>query len=297
MNTLTNLIDDFLLTIEASGDVESEKTVQFNRRRIALFASFIGEWKIDPFTPGAFRQYAVYLKTRKRLDGRPGGLSVYYRRGCLQAVKRFGHWLFTEGHTDRDLGELITLPRPPQNAPLKAITPTDIERMIGCCGLLRDQAMLVVLRDTGCRAEELIGMRWGHVNLAHERILVTGKRQKTRWVFLTPEAVILLTAYRDAVPHKAADPVWWACPGHTDMRPLTYFGFYSLMCRIAHRAHVEGKWNPHAWRHAFCERMNNAGVPTLNLQEFMGHTDPRTTKLYTRPNPDNLKAIYDEFGA
>jgi hypothetical protein len=138
MNTLNQLIDDFLLTIQASGDVESVKTVQFNRRRIALFALFINEWKIDPLTPGAFRQYAVYLKTRKRLDGRPGGLSVYYRRGCLQTVKRFGHWLHQEGYADRDLGELITLPRLPKDAPLKAITAADIERMIGCCGLLRD---------------------------------------------------------------------------------------------------------------------------------------------------------------
>lgn len=294
MNTLTALIDDFLLTVAASGDVESDKTVAFNRRRIALFASFIRERQVDPLTPDAFRQYAVYLKTRKRLDGRPGSLSVTYRRGCLQVAKRFGHWLFTEGHTDRDMGASISLPRPPQNAPLKAISLADIERMIGCCEQLRDQAMLVVLRDTGCRAEELIGMRWGHANLAKERIIVTGKRQKTRWVFLTADAVILLTAYQDTVPHKATDPVWWACRGH-DIHPLTYYGFYSQLHRIAERANIAGKWNPHAWRHAFCDRMNNAGVPTINLQEFMGHSDPRTTKLYTRANPDSLKAVYDEF--
>jgi len=79
MTNLKQLVDDFMLTIEACGDVESEKTVKFNRRRMRFFVEFIKSENItDPLTARTLRQYAVYLKNRPRNDGRPGKLSAHY---------------------------------------------------------------------------------------------------------------------------------------------------------------------------------------------------------------------------
>ena len=295
MMTLNELIDEFLLTLEASGDIESPDTVGWNQRRLTLYADFVQEQHTDdPLTKRAFLQYAAHLKTRPRLDGRPGKLSVYYRRGCLQAIRRFGHWLFTEGYTDRDLGNAISLPRLPKNEPPKSIVPDDMARMIAACTTLRDRALLITLRDTGCRACEIIGMRWNEVDLKRRRVLVTGKRQKRRWVFLSQEATDLLSGYRPTVPNEPDQPVWWGNIGQKNTRPLLYRGFHTLLGRIARHAGVQGRWNPHAWRHAFGKRMNKAGVSTLNLQAMMGHESPETTLIYAGIDPDDLQEIYDE---
>jgi len=292
---MKQLIDDFMLTVEASGDVESDDTVQWYKRRMRLFTSFVREKEIaDPLTKNAFRRYAIHLKRRDRLDGRPGKLSVYYRRGCLKAVKRFGTWLHDEGLVEHDLGKTISLPRIPK-APPRAVTPDDLEKMIAACNTLRDRALLCTMRDTGCRAGEMIDMTWQDVHLQARRIFVTGKRQKSRWVFVSRETSGILAGYKKTVPHDPDDPVWWGYIGRKDSKPLRYRGLHSLLKRIAERANVTGRWNPHAWRHAFGKRMNKAGVPTLALQGMMGHESPETTAIYAGLEPDELQDVYDAF--
>lgn len=292
---LENLIEEFLLVVEASGDVESKDTVLWNQRRLTLFTDFINEHHItDPLTKRAFLTYAVHLKTRARNDGRPGKLSVYYRRGCLQALRRFGYWLHQEGHTTNNLGDTITLPKLPRHDPPKAITPNDIATMIATCTTTRDKALLTVLRDTGCRACEIVGMRWGNLDLERKRILVTGKNDKRRFAFFTQDAADLVETYKASVPHGKLDPVWWGNIGHKNQRPLFYRGFHSLLARLARKAGVISRWNPHAWRHAFGKRMNRAGVSTLNLQAMMGHESPETTLIYSGLDPDDLQQVYEE---
>lgn len=292
---LKELIDDFVLTVSASGDVESPDTVSWNQRRLTLFSAFCYEQHITaPLTKQAMRKYAADLKTRPRLDGRPGKLSVHYRLGCLKVLKRFGHWCYTEGHTDIDLGDAVSLPRLPKHEPPKAITPGDMDKMLRACQTTRDMALLTMLKDTGCRACEIVGMRWENLDMQRRRAFVTGKRDKSRWVFLSQRAADLIAAYKPTVPNAPADPVWWGNIGKKSQRPLRYRGFHSLLARIAKSAGVKGRWNPHAWRHAFGKRMNKAGVSTLNLQAMMGHESPETTLIYAGLDPDDLQQVYDD---
>jgi integrase/recombinase XerD len=291
MNTLQQTIDEFLLTVEASGRVESKKTVRWYKKRLRLYNDFA---QADPLTPHTLRLYIVHLKERPKLDGRAGSLSASYRLGCLKALRRFVHWLYTEGHTNTDLSAAIELPRKPKGEPLKAVRPQDAQQMIDACRTPRDKALLCVLHDTGSRADEMIGMRWKDIDMIRERIVVTGKFQKRRFVFFTAESASALRAYRDQVPHARDDPVWWSHVGRGDMQPLSYEGLYMVLRRIAEKERITGPWNPHAWRHAFCERMNYAGVSTLNLQALMGHESPETTLIYCRADPDKLKRIYDQ---
>lgn len=296
MTALNELIDEFLLTIEASGEVESPKTVWYNCKRMEFFIEFIRDEQIaDPLTPHAFRLYAAHTKTRPRHDGRPGSLSVYYRHGCLQTLKRFGHWLFAEGHTERDLGNAVSLPRLPKYHPNKAISPDDLQTFLDGCTCNRDRALLRVLHDTGCRACEILGMHWKDVDLDKRRIWVTGKRHKSRWVFLTDQAAAALRTYRDQVPHRTGDPAWWGNVGRANQEPLKYRGLYGILRRLARTLGIAGQWNPHAWRHAFGKRMNKKGMSTLNLQVLMGHESPETTLIYAEPDPDDLREIFDTY--
>jgi len=298
LEELNKLVDEYLLMVQSLGDVESEETVAWQRRKMDLFLEFIKKRQIaEPLATTAFRQYAVYLKTRPRQDRKGGPLSPYYRRGCLQALKRFGNWLYLEGHADRNLGDAVSLTRLPTSRLPKAITPSDMDAMIASCHgfddvSIRDQALLVTLRDTGCRASEMVGLCWCDVDLVQGRLFVTGKRGKQRWVFISVDAIILLTAYKDIVPDGDDDPVWWGHLGRKDLLPLSYRGLYQLLKRVAARAGVKGQWNPHSWRHAFGRDMSKAGVPTVVLSQMMGHSRASVTEIYTTMNVDDLDKIY-----
>ena len=59
---------------------------------------------------------------------------------------------------------------------------------------------------------------------------------------------------------------------------------FRLVRRLAQRAGIEA-WadlSPHSLRHAFATTARGEGVPLEDVQDAMGHADPRTTRRYDR---------------
>ena len=65
---------------------------------------------------------------------------------------------------------------------------------------------------------------------------------------------------------------------------LTRTAAYRLLQRLAHKADIAaaGEISPHSTRHAFATLALDAGVPLRDVQDAMGHSDPRTTRRYDR---------------
>lgn len=64
--------------------------------------------------------------------------------------------------------------------------------------------------------------------------------------------------------------------------------------RLARAAGVEGRISPHSLRHTFATLALDAGVALHDLQDSMGHADPRTTRRYDRARGTLAKAAgYD----
>ena len=58
------------------------------------------------------------------------------------------------------------------------------------------------------------------------------------------------------------------------------------ICRMMKRrlkaAGLRDNLSPHSWRAAAGTDLDAQGVPLSEIQDFLGHSDPRTTRLYTR---------------
>jgi site-specific recombinase XerD len=64
--------------------------------------------------------------------------------------------------------------------------------------------------------------------------------------------------------------------------------------RLAKLAGIEGKISPHSLRHTFATIALDAGTTLHDLQDSMGHADPRTTRRYDRARNTLAKAAgYD----
>ncbi|MEA2188305.1 MAG: integrase/recombinase XerD [Solirubrobacteraceae bacterium] len=57
---------------------------------------------------------------------------------------------------------------------------------------------------------------------------------------------------------------------------------WRLVRRLARRAglNAAGQLSPHSLRHTFATSLDDAGVPLQDIQDAMGHADPRTTRRY-----------------
>lgn len=150
---------------------------------------------------------------------------------------------------------------------------------------LRD--VVVIIRDTGLRPDEVFRMRWEHVDFENRLYFNPhGKSRKARrYVALSQRMVDLLAAR-----HKK-DAEWVFPSKRADDGHLTTV---AKQFREARKAAGLPKWLVlyHA-RHAFGTYvMAQTGNPAL-VRDAMGHSDLRTTMIYQHPDLDPLRAVID----
>lgn len=96
---------------------------------------------------------------------------------------------------------------------------------------------------------------------------------------LTPAAAAMLDAYlRERGTHDG--PLFTTASGAR----IDRHAVFRLVRRLAEEAGIPGaaKMSPHSLRHAFATAARAEGVPLEDVQDAMGHADPRTTRRYDR---------------
>ncbi|GGL12294.1 tyrosine-type recombinase/integrase [Mangrovihabitans endophyticus] len=146
---------------------------------------------------------------------------------------------------------------------------------------VRHRAMVALLADLGLRVGEVVGLDVADVGWerGHRTVRFTGKGGRARRRALTGEAGAALDAYL-AVRGVAPGPLFVTSSGARVDRHAVF----RLVRRLARQAGVAGweRLSPHSLRHAFATAARSEGVPLEDVQDAMGHADPRTTRRYDR---------------
>jgi site-specific recombinase XerD len=154
---------------------------------------------------------------------------------------------------------------------------------------LRNHAVVALLADLGLRVGELVSLDVTDLGYerGHRSIRFTGKGGKKRRRALTPagtaavETYLLHRAMAEGRPvDDLAGPLFVTSTGAR----LDRHSVFRLIRRLAERAGIPS-WadlSPHSLRHAFATTARAEGVPLEDVQDAMGHADPRTTRRYDR---------------
>jgi len=258
-------VQEFLRYLEVERGV-SPKTLDWYRDILDLFVR-----DLPDLSPIRFRTFVARIRSRR---------SPHTAASYLRALRHFAAFLVRAGILSRDPLAGIRIPRS-ERLP-RAISEADQEAILRAARSARDRALLLLLRDTGMRASELLSLRWSQIDLEDRSCQIVGKGRKARVVFFTQETAEALRRWREE-----SDGDW--------VFPLRYSGLRAILRRLAARAGVRGPWGAHAWRHAFGIRMAKAGMPTLALQRLMGHSTPLVTEIYVRLTGRDLKEMYDRY--
>nr|WP_239169091.1 tyrosine-type recombinase/integrase [Actinoplanes deccanensis] len=145
----------------------------------------------------------------------------------------------------------------------------------------RHFAALTFLADLGLRVGELVGLDLGDLGWerGHRTVRFVGKGGRPRRRALTPGASQALDAYL-AVRGEQEGPLFVTSTGAR----LDRHAVFRLVRRLAREAGIAGadRLSPHSLRHAFATTARAEGVPLEDVQDAMGHADPRTTRRYDR---------------
>jgi integrase len=107
---------------------------------------------------------------------------------------------------------------------------------------------------------------------------ITRKGGKTGRVAIAPVTSRALDAY---IADRTSGPIFLSRDG---IARLSYSSAYEQVCRLAKTAGITGAADihPHSFRHTFATEALDAGAALQDVQDALGHADPRTTRRYDR---------------
>jgi integrase/recombinase XerD len=149
---------------------------------------------------------------------------------------------------------------------------------------------LLVLQVTyygGLRLSDICNLRVR--NLRYDRGLIhieNGKGKKDR---IVPFPETIHQAMREHVFKKNGDDLVFISQQTGEQYPKrTIEKIFENACR---RAGVQGRVNPHRFRHSFGSHMVQKGVNLRVIQEILGHSSSKTTEIYTRVAAADIAAV------
>ncbi len=181
-------------------------------------------------------------------------------------------------------------PKVGQDSSYNILTQEELSRMLAAARLKnhRDYVLLAVLASTGLREAEVVGMKIGDFTEAQDDqvlLRVAGKGGKVRAVPISPELWrlvqhhVLLTG-RSLVSHADARKPLFASREGGGGKPLTTRSVRYIVKKYAAAAGITKAISPHSIRHTVGTNMAVNEAPLLVIQQFLGHSDPKTTMRY-----------------
>lgn len=138
----------------------------------------------------------------------------------------------------------------------------------------RDEVILRLLFAFGCRASEMIAIRWDDIHLDDEvpRLHIRkGKGSKERWIALDNIVLDRLSQLRELQP-----PSDWLVPKMRDpSKPITRQGLWKLTKRAGEQAGINAY--PHLMRHSHATISYRETKDPKLVQSTLGHSDVSTT--------------------
>ncbi|PZF88012.1 tyrosine-type recombinase/integrase [Micromonospora deserti] len=175
------------------------------------------------------------------------------------------------------------------------LTPEEVDALLAAAEAdtgptaTRNRAVIALLADLGLRVGELVSLDLADLGTerGHRSVRFVGKGGRSRRRALTPGTAHAVDAYlaqraaaqRVAVPELTGPLLVTATGARLDRHSV-----FRLVRRLARAAGIPAwaKLSPHSLRHAFATTARAEGVPLEDVQDAMGHADPRTTRRYDR---------------
>jgi site-specific recombinase XerD len=182
-------------------------------------------------------------------------------------------------------------PKVSQNSSYNVLTDDELTRVLSVARSKshRDYALIALMAGCGLREAELVGLRIGDfAETATDQVFlrVLGKGEKIRNVPASPQLWSLVQRYvlatgRSFTSHAdARKPLFTSREGKD--KPLTTRSIRYIVKKYVNKAGITKAISPHSIRHTVGTNMAVNEAPLLVIQQFLGHSDPKTTLRYIR---------------
>ena len=212
----------------------------------------------------------------------------------LAVLRRFLIFTFMTGATTVNpeaLRFFAKSPRVGQDPAYNILTEDELQRMLNVARAdnYRDYVLLAVMAGCGLREAEVVGLKLSDFrDSGHDAVMlrVLGKGDKVRNVPISPDLWRLVQRFvllsgRSLNSHAdARKPLLTSRVGKD--KPLTTRSVQNIVKKYVRAAGITKPISPHSIRHTVGTNMAVNEAPLLVIQQFLGHSDPKTTMRYIR---------------
>jgi integrase/recombinase XerD len=269
MTNLREAFNEFLLAGQANG-LSPESTKSYK----GLIEPFIreagNETLLIAVDKNYMRQYVVDLRERKSITHGERKLSRVTVDTYVRNLKIFWKWCSGE-YGIVDPMETITVSKRRKSQPT-AIEPRNFIKMFNeterSVSGERDRALLALLADTGARRSGILSLTIEQVSKSNRRAYILEKG-KWRWIYWTFYTQQLIEQWLALHPnHRGALFV-----NLSNGKSLTGSGIYQITMRLKRRANIQGRANPHSFRHNFARIYLMNGGDVVTLSRLLGQSN------------------------
>jgi len=197
-----------------------------------------------------------------------------------KVLKKFFKWL--DGDDRRVKWLKTSFKTNKEKLPEELLNKEDIQKLIKACYNVRDKALISVLWESGCRVGELLGMKIKNVQFDDKGavIIVYGKTgsRRIRLVSSVPH----LSNWLEHHPCKndPESPLWVSIGSKNHAKQIKYHCLNARLRKIAKRAGIKKKVNPHMFRHSRATDLANF-LTEAQMKQYFGWTkDSKMASVY-----------------
>jgi integrase/recombinase XerD len=268
--------------------LSSPQTIKTYNTELTLFISFLEDEMGKGLGDLSAEDISLY---REHLIGIYAAATAAKK---LAVLRRFLTFTYMAGATTVNPDSLrffAKSPRVRQDPAYNVLTEEELSQMLNVARAsnYRDYVMLAVMAGCGLREVEVVGLRIGDFReAASEQILlrVLGKGEKVRNVPISPDLwrliqrFVLLTERSFTSHPDSRKPLFTSRVGKD--KPLTTRSVQNIVKKYVRAAGITKAISPHSIRHTVGTNMALNEAPLLVIQQFLGHSDPKTTLRYIR---------------
>ena len=249
------------------------------------FEAFCSQLNYSVFSPEAIKEWM------KNLDSCLKPRSILRKCSSLRSFYRFARinkWIDSDPFSDIPLEIKHTESLP------KDISLHNVERILQyayqkCSANLspakhkqavRNTAIIELLFGTGIRVSELCSLSPSDVDLESGRILIHGKGNKERIVFISnQDAIRLIEEYAKSDQNTILETGYmFNSQQEKRISPET---IRSILNSYAKASGVSSHITPHRFRHTFATALVNSDMNLRHIQTLLGHSSIQVTEIYT----------------
>lgn len=227
----------------------------------------------DQINENELRQYLLYMKDVKQ----------YSESFFKQAISSFRY--FYEKTLDRQWKTLkFVYPKKEKKLP-DVLSVGEVRLILSHVRLPRYYAILSTLYSLGLRITEGLNLTLADIDEARMLVHIRGgKGSKDRFVPLPKKTLQILRQYWQT--HKNSVLLFPApgrggihCPHNNKHMPIS--SVQIVLNKVVKQLGIK-KWvHPQTLRHSYATHLLEAGVSLRLIQEYLGHSSPKTTCIYT----------------